>query len=227
VTFNIEARDVRCIVGMQQTFQAVGVLVRNGKRTDCPLCKGYSRLTLAYTDSFWHCHRCCKGGDVFTLVQEVEGCGFKDALGILARVAGVAPGRLNAEVIQAGRKKRKRAESIAAKWDAAERGLRLKYRGALHRLDKTHHLTSEALARVIQNPSLESPGSEEALWEKLQATVNLRERVSAAYSLLSFGSLKDRARFLTRPEERKALVGHVLDRGFLRTDDGKAVEVSL
>jgi hypothetical protein len=226
VTFNIEARDVRRIVGMQQTFQAVGVLVRNGKRTDCPLCEGHSRLTLAYTDSLWHCHRCCKGGDVFTLVQEVEGCGFKDALGILARVAGAVPGRLNTEAMHARRKKRERAESIAAKWDAAERRQRLKYRDALHRLDKSQRLTSEALARVIQNQSLD-PSSEDTLWGKLQETVNLRKRVSAAYYLLSFGSLKDRARFVTRLEERKVLIGHVLDCGVLRTDDGKTVEVSL
>jgi len=37
----------------------------------------------------FHCFGCGKGGDMFTFIQEIEGCEFPEALKILARKANV------------------------------------------------------------------------------------------------------------------------------------------
>src|SRR5437868_12912621 len=59
--------------------------------------KGLSPFTSEKTPSFivspekqiWHDFSSSKGGDVFTVVMEVEGLDFKAALDLLARKAGV------------------------------------------------------------------------------------------------------------------------------------------
>jgi hypothetical protein len=226
MSYSIEVEGIRRAVSVPQALATVGTRTRSRKRADCPLCKGKSRLTLAYTDSLWHCHRCGKGGDIFNLVQAIENCGFKDAFQILARRAGVTPGKMNTKAVQVRKKKRERAESAAAKLDAMERGLRLEYRDALHQLAKTQRTTSEALAQLINIQGFDSPG-EETLWEKVQATAMLRSRVNAAYHLLAFGRLADRAHFVMRPRDRELVITQVLDCGFIKTDDGKTLEVTL
>lgn len=57
------------------------------------LCPFHSEKTPSFVVSLekqiCHCFGCGKGGDIFTVVQELEGVGFSDALDILADRAGV------------------------------------------------------------------------------------------------------------------------------------------
>jgi hypothetical protein len=40
-----------------------------GKRADCPHCQGHSRLTVAFTDEVFYCHRCGRAGNIRTLAR--------------------------------------------------------------------------------------------------------------------------------------------------------------
>ncbi|MBD3250882.1 DNA primase [Candidatus Uhrbacteria bacterium] len=52
----------------------------------------------------WHCFGCDKGGDLISFVMDMEGMGFRDALGLLATKAGVKLPDYNPE--QTGKKQR-------------------------------------------------------------------------------------------------------------------------
>src|SRR5271167_4714353 len=84
-----DACEIARAVTVPQILRALGARVRNRKRADCPLCKGSSKETLAFTESVWKCHRCNAGGNVFSLVQAVKRCDFLDSLRYVAELAGI------------------------------------------------------------------------------------------------------------------------------------------
>jgi hypothetical protein len=49
----------------------------------CPVCGGTDRFSINTKKQVWHCRVCAMGGDVITLVQHIDGVGFKDACRIL------------------------------------------------------------------------------------------------------------------------------------------------
>jgi putative DNA primase/helicase len=48
-----DARDIARMIPVRQLLRVLGVRVRNPKRADCPLCKGNSTGTLAFTERLW------------------------------------------------------------------------------------------------------------------------------------------------------------------------------
>ena len=92
------AADLAERVLVRDVLERIGGTVR-ARRADCPIagCEGHSRLTLAISGDgrLWRCHRCQAGGDVYTLLQQVRGCRFPEAL---AEVAGLAGVRLDAHI---------------------------------------------------------------------------------------------------------------------------------
>ena len=225
-TSTLDAQQVRRMVSVRQVLAAVGAKITSDKRAACPLCRGSARLTLAYTDSVWYCHRCGKGGDVFRLVEEVEGSGFREALTFVAGLAGISAGESQSESSRRNMRERiaerARAQRAAETLAAAERPLRIQYRNEIHKLDEVERLTSRRLENALQR----SPAPEQ-LWRQLQASVELRWAVVAGYSVLAFGSIEERARFVTRPWERHAIIKQVLQSGSIRMDNGKPMEICL
>ena len=77
----------------------------NGILTTCPFCYSMQKTpdkTFHYTDQLWHCfYSSCpsfkengkSGGDVFTLVQALEGCSFVDAVKLMSGSATTVAGR--------------------------------------------------------------------------------------------------------------------------------------
>jgi phage/plasmid primase-like uncharacterized protein len=68
----------------------MGLAIKQGRREHCPVCdpgKQHRENFIADRER-WYCHRCNKGGDVFTLMLLVSGTNFKEAIRILT---GEAP----------------------------------------------------------------------------------------------------------------------------------------
>ena len=74
---DLEPVDLAHLVTVCQLLRTFGSQVRTSKRADCPLCRGKSAGTLAFTGRLWHCHRCQAGGDLFSLVQQVTVAGLR------------------------------------------------------------------------------------------------------------------------------------------------------
>jgi len=66
------------------------------------------------------------------------------------------------------------------------------------------------------------------LWQQLQEATERRRILIAGYYLLSFGRVKDRARFVAHPLDRESMIAAVIESGFVLTDADKAklMEVS-
>jgi len=104
----------------------------------------------------------------------------------------------------------------------AECDLRLKYRAAIHELEARHRV---AAAR-LQNPTITVDEAETCWGDLARLLPQLREAI-AAYHLLSFGKVAERAEFIEAPELRDATIQSVLGRGFVVDDEGRILEVVL
>ena len=83
---------VRAGVNLVEQFAAVTKVKRSG-RSYMALCPFHQEktpsLSIDPARGLFFCHGCHKGGDVFTLVQEIQGLSFPEALQTLARQAGI------------------------------------------------------------------------------------------------------------------------------------------
>jgi hypothetical protein len=224
-----DAHDIARMVPMRQLLRALGVRVRNSKRADCPLCRGNSTGTLAFTDRLWRCHRCNEGGDVFSLVRAVNRCDFPEALRFMAGLAGI---RLedcrNADFhreLDARRRQRERLEDGANKLSAFEHALLRECRDRIHQAERTRLTVSERLAQLSRCEPERFRGEQEGLWLTLQAAAAVLNTDLPSYTLLSFGALDERARFVLHPELRDEIIVGVRWAGSVRTADGKQIEV--
>jgi CHC2 zinc finger len=223
------AADIAGSVTPRHILRVLGMRVRNSKRADCPLCKGNSAGTVAFTGRLWHCHRCHEGGDVFSLVRAVNRCDFAAALRFLADLAGIrladdrGPG--SHRELAARKRQRQRLEDGANKLSVLEHALLLESRGLIHDAERTHLKASKRLAALIRGELERFRGEQESLWLTLQAADRVLSAELPTYSLLSFGTPEDRLRFVLRPELRNEIIAGVKWEGYVRTADGKRVEV--
>jgi hypothetical protein len=217
------------MVPIRPLLRVLGVRVRNSKRADCPLCKGSSTGTVAFTERLWRCHRCNEGGDVFSLVRAVKRCDFPRALRFVADLAGI---RLedfrNADFhleLAVRKRHRERLEDGANKWSALAHALLLQSRDLIHDAERKRLKVSETFAALSRGEPERFRGEQEDLWLRLQAvTASLNENLPI-YKLLSFGAPEERARFVLNPELREEIIAGVRWAGYVRTADGKQIEV--
>src|SRR5579872_2375840 len=85
------AREIAALVAMPRLLTALGFAV--GERThrcSCILHGGSNPTAFAWTDAgLWKCHSCGAGGDKIALVRAVRQCRFREAVEVLAALAGV------------------------------------------------------------------------------------------------------------------------------------------
>jgi hypothetical protein len=210
------------------------VRVRNSKRADCPLCKGNSTGTLALTHRLWHCHRCNEGGDIFSLVRAVDRSDFLAALRFVAELAGIrledrwGADRRSADFrreLAARKRQQERIEEGANKLAALEHALRSERRDRIHDAERKCLRVGERFAALARGEPERLRGEQEFLWLTLQAAVSLLNTDIPAYSLLSFGAPDERARFVLHPELREEIIASVRWAGYVRTAEGKQIEV--
>jgi CHC2 zinc finger len=228
-TIRLDARGLARSVTVPQVLKAFGVRVRNSKRADCPLCKGHSTGTLAFTYRLWRCHRCNEGGDVFSLVRAVNRCDFPEALRFVANLAGIRledRGRADFQrELDERKRQRERIEAGANKLSALEHALLREYRDRIHKTERTLLKVNERLADLSCGEPERFRGEQERLWLTLQVAAALLSRDLPSYTLLSFGALDERFRFVLHPELRDEIIAGVRWAGYVRTADGKQMEV--
>jgi hypothetical protein len=215
MNMRLDAREIARALPVRQVLRALGLRVRNSKRADCPLCKGNSNGTIAYTERFWHCHRCHEGGDVFSIVRAVNRYDFRGALRFTAELAGIRlPDHRSVDFRRqwAARKRQlERLETAAQKLAALERATLIECRDRL--LD---------CERVLATPG----PWDDRQWQRAQAACVLRDDyVLPAYTLLSFATPVERARFALHPETQAQIAAAVRRTGYVRTAEDRRVEV--
>jgi hypothetical protein len=224
-----DACDMARMVPMRELFRTTGVRLRNPRRADCPLCKGNSTGTLAFTDRFWHCHRCNEGGDIFSLVRAVNRCDFPSALRFVAELAGIRlEDRWSADFrreLAARKRQQERLEEGANKLAALEHALLRERRARIHDAERKRLKVSERLSALSRGEPQRFRGEQEALWLTLQAAAALLNAELPAYTLLAFGAFDERAQFVLHPELREEIIARVRWAGYVRTPDGKQIEV--
>jgi hypothetical protein len=148
-----DATDVerlRELVRIEDVLTARGIEPGGRGRTNCPLCTGTSRNAFSFSAEKWHCFRCQEGGDVFRLIERLDGVDFPEAIARVAAIAGVDRGglpRLNdAELTR----RRRRLRRIAALRDWRNRlALELADRG--RELDGTNAWAQERLGAYVRD----------------------------------------------------------------------------
>jgi hypothetical protein len=184
---------------------------RGWARTTCPCHKGDNPTAFSVNLEFgaFYCHACgAKGGDIIAFVQQRDAVDFKTAAKSLgawddvdARTDG-ARGEMAERQLQ-----RERIDRGAEKLAAMERELRLECRDRIHGCDRV----------------LSAPGPwDEAQWQRAHCAVMLRDGcLLPAYTLLSFGALAERARYIMHPDRRNEMTATLHLDGGLRNDHGR------
>jgi hypothetical protein len=227
-TYGADATTIARSVTVPQVLRTLGVRVRNSKRADCPLCKGNSTGTLAFTDRFWRCHRCNEGGDIFSLVRAVNRCDFPAALRFVAELAGIRLDRWSADFrreLAARKRQQERLEEGANKLAALEHALLRERRNRIHDTERKRLKVSERLAALARGEPESFRGEQEALWLTLKAAVVLLNTDLPAYTLLAFGAFDERAQFVLHPELREEITARLRWAGYVRMADGRQVAV--
>jgi hypothetical protein len=193
-------------------LRELGWRVRPRNRADCRLCSGRSTGTVSFRERVWHCHRCHAGGSVYDLVMAARGCSFREALSLVAGIAGVplqrdVPAAEAKRQLQAQRQWRERTRRAAEGLAAAEKQLWLKCRDRIHQCD-----------RVLAGAG---PWTER-LWQRAQAALVLqRDFLLPAHTVLSFGAVAERTRFVMAGRAGRAeICASILSAGGVRTEDG-------
>jgi hypothetical protein len=197
---------------------------RGWARTACPFhrSKNRSAFSINLESGAFYCFTCGKkGAGVIDFVKLRDGVDFKSAAKLLGAWDSASQRDTRGDIrrIVAERNRRRRAAEDLV---AAERNLRLRYRGAIHTLEADQRGAAERLA----DPSITLAEAEDC-WRQLQASWDELRRALAAYHLLTFGTVADRVEFIQHPDLRDAAIHAVLARGGVRDDDGRILEVIL
>ena len=220
---------IAALVPMEALLPELGFHVNSRtRRAACRLHGGTNPSAFSWEEhGCWYCFNCGKGGDKFTLVEEVRNCGFKGALHFLAGLAGVAldhsPGAR--QELQNQQRERQRVDAGAGKLAAIERLLRLRYREELLDLHENRRNAGELLKALANGESCRWEGEQKFLGDALSFVCEHLPHASVSYQIMAFGGAELRIRFALNPDKRQAMIDGALLAGYISDDDGKCVEV--
>ena len=229
-TRRLLAADIADMVPMPELLRELGFTPNERtRRGPCRLHGGSNPTAFAWEeDGRWHCFNCGKGGDKFTLVEEVRSCNFPEALKFLAALAGVeiTEGAPPPEEIEKHRRERQRVEAGSAKLAEIERRLRLGYREELHDLHEIRRNAGERLKALANGEPCRWEGEGKFLGGALSFVANHLPNTSVSHQILAFGETELRMRFALNPDTRQVMIDEVLLAGHIVDDDGKWVDVA-
>jgi hypothetical protein len=197
---------------------------RGWAKATCPFHPDkHPSLNLNLTSGGFLCFACqAKGGDVIDFIMQRDGLSFKSAAQLLGAWQPSASSR--AARAEFHKRTAERARQVRAVDDilAAEKNLRLRYRGAIHTIEADQRRIAERL----HDPTITLAEADDC-WARLQASLDDLRQALAAYYLLTFGPVAERAEFIRHRDLRDAAIQTVLLRGFVRDDDGRVTELIL
>jgi hypothetical protein len=159
----------------------------------------------------------------------VNRCNFSEALMFVANLAGIRlEGRHNAKFQRhfgTTERQRSRLSDAASKLSALEHALLLEYRDRIHKAERTRIKAGERLAELSRGEPERFRGEREGLWLNLKAAAVLLTIDIPAYTILSFGTFEERAQFVLHTELRDEIIAAIRWAGYIRTGDGKKIEV--
>jgi hypothetical protein len=166
---------------------------------------------------------------VFSLVRAVNRCDFPQALRFVADLAGIRlEDRGHADFqheLDARKQQRERIENGANKLSALEHGLLRECRDRIHNAERTRLKVSARLAELTRGEPERFRGEQERLWLTLQVAAALLNTNLHSYTLLSFGAIDERVRFVLHPELPDEIIAGVRWAGYVLGADGKQMEV--
>ena len=228
----VAAKDVAALVPMPELLSTMGIQVNTrSRRAPCLLHGGTNVTALSWRDDgVWFCFSCGKGGDKFSLVQEVRKCSFLDALRFLAALAGIEWSSLNtAEVHQQlaeAKRKARRVKAGSQKLQRLEQYLLLAARDELLSLHRLRRNAGTRLAAIRRGNKPRFADEEAVAWDALALVAGQELAVSAEYLLLAFGAPTMRSRYALHPEQRRTLVEEVLLAGAVVDERGRVMELT-
>lgn len=216
---------------MEQLLASLGFVVNERtRRATCLIHSGSNSSAFAWRDDGrWHCHSCSAGGDKISLVRAVKKCGFRDAVEILAALAGVEFQANRADIgeikrLQAEREALREESSAAlameiSSWQAA--------RDAVLRLEEIRRNARRRLQEISSGSSERWNGEVHSAWATLADVSRAMPRAAVAYAIASFGALQDRLLFALDPGAAESLIDETLENGYVTNERGQRFEVML
>jgi len=113
--YELVKEQIRSQISVIDAFTKYGIEVRSGKC--CCLWHEEKTPSCQVHEEYYHCFGCGTSGDLFTFVQDREGCDFMEALRLLAQECNI---QLQAETPQA-REQRQRSDDAVAALTASNR----------------------------------------------------------------------------------------------------------
>jgi hypothetical protein len=190
----------------------------------CPFHQSSHRSTPLSIDldrGLFNCFVCGRGGDILSFVQLRDNVSFKQAAEILGAWRTKPLTARERFDLTRQEQKHKQLELAAERYFDHERNLRSACRDQLHFIETLQRQNDAWLDDAATDSERES------FWLTASLLCDAQRNAAAGYALLSFGAMKERVDFVMHPEQRLNVIAEILNRGFVRDDEGRMVEVAL
>lgn len=170
-------------------------------------------------DGRWHCFNCQTGGGKYELIRAVLKCDFREALKVMAVLAGVDLETISPEQrrrVRAQQRKERRLDLAAERYAALERRWVCVYARRLWLVDRLEAFAASCLRDSVRLDC----ESTEFWWDALARVYGERWHTLSSWLLLAFGAEDVRQRFVLYAEQRPQLLVDVLGAGGALDDRG-------
>jgi hypothetical protein len=200
-----DARQIAALVAMPRLLTALGCEANERRRRGpCPVHGGRNPSAFSWReDGRWHCFSCGAGGDRIALVRAARQCSFREAVEVLAGLAGVEfrPRRVSRREIAEIHQRRARAELAA--WRISDET------GRLHRYYTDAMQRAERLQRRVGDELLRAPteGARDTVWARLAHIAPICTFFFAGWNFIRDANSEALVCFaLASPSERRRLI---------------------
>lgn len=200
-----DAREISALVAMPRLLVALGFAVsERTRRGACRVHGGRNPSAFSWRhDGRWYCFSCGAGGDKIALVRAVRKCSFREAVALLAALAGVEfrSFRMSRKEIAQTRWRRTQAERAAWKIVDEVGRFRRNYADALHRAERLCWRIGERLRLAF---ALEE---QDACWDALARLCPAQTFFLAAWNFFFSATADALTRgALASPGERRKII---------------------
>lgn len=224
-----QPKIARIAAPMVALLETLGVQQIN-TRTHKALCPLHSEKTASFSwkeNGLWHCFGCGAGGDQISLVKAIRKCDFREAVKLVAAVAGVPLGD-NREMLAALRAEKAKTEKEMCdmqRWlDRHIEPRRARAAEILRQLRVIRAGASETLRAILSGQREEKfPGELELCWYALGFVLQRQPIAAAAYQILSFAPPAMLSVWVREPDKRRELIWDCIEEGFFLDGNGKTV----